>query len=237
MARTVRGSESTRIGRASGPLMLVLALAVASLVAAAPANAATRDIRVHFTQQLRRGSDPCQRDAGRRLLGRQAAPEGRDRPDGRHRLRVVRGGDRDRTHGHVLGRQQRRADDHALQQPLRRHRRLRRERAGGICVRDVRVIEDRTTKFKCDCPRRDPARLEAERRHDRSWRREPTAVRRPARDGRLARPAERARPPGLDVGRDPAEPAAAPGRDRHSHRRVRQGSGSPTAARPGRGSR
>ena len=49
MARTVRGSESTRIGRASGPLMLVLALAVASLVAAAPANAATRDIRVHFT--------------------------------------------------------------------------------------------------------------------------------------------------------------------------------------------
>ena len=49
MARTLRGSESKRIGRASPPLMLVLALAIASLVAAAPANAATRDIRVHFT--------------------------------------------------------------------------------------------------------------------------------------------------------------------------------------------
>ena len=53
MARTLRGSESKRIGRASPPLMLVLALAIASLVAAAPANAATRDIRVHFTN----GSD------------------------------------------------------------------------------------------------------------------------------------------------------------------------------------
>lgn len=52
MARTLKGSGSTRIGRAS-QLMLVLALAIASLVAAAPANAATRDIRVHVTN----GSD------------------------------------------------------------------------------------------------------------------------------------------------------------------------------------
>ena len=60
MAPTLKGSESKRIGRASPPLMLVLALAIASLVAAAPANAATRDIRVHFTN----GSDEVLTRAG-----------------------------------------------------------------------------------------------------------------------------------------------------------------------------
>ena len=49
MARTLKRQESRRTGRATPLLMLMLALATASLVAAAPAQAATRDIRVHFT--------------------------------------------------------------------------------------------------------------------------------------------------------------------------------------------
>lgn len=49
MTRTRKGSQSKGIRRASPLLVLALALAVGSLVAAAPANAATRDIRVHFT--------------------------------------------------------------------------------------------------------------------------------------------------------------------------------------------
>jgi hypothetical protein len=48
MARTVK-TRPPRSRRTTPLLMLVLALATASLVAAAPANAATRDIRVHVT--------------------------------------------------------------------------------------------------------------------------------------------------------------------------------------------
>lgn len=49
MGRSLRNPSTKRGGRRSPLLMLVLTLATASLVAAGPAHAATRDIGVHFT--------------------------------------------------------------------------------------------------------------------------------------------------------------------------------------------